>query len=322
MGSADPLVFSLQHFCLHDGPGIRSIVFFKGCPLRCAWCQNVESWNRHAEIAFKAHLCIGCTACVKNCPAHAMQDIGKRDKDRCLGCHTCIKNCPSGAMTLFGTSRSPESILEELRPEFPLFRTSGGGVTFSGGEPALHPEFVAGIAGALGREGIESALETCGCFDLEKAWTLIREVAYLLFDIKLFREEDHRRFCGAGNRVIKDNLRSLARDCGGNTRPLLWPRFPLVPGITGGEENIRGWAELLQELGIPRVTIVPYHPMGENKRRWLGLAEGPAIRIPDEEELLAAETLFNAGGIRVYRSGEEDWNIRNAGQSCTEADFI
>jgi pyruvate formate lyase activating enzyme len=215
-------------------------------------------------------------------------------------------------MTLFGTARSPGSILEELRPEFPLLRTSGGGVTFSGGEPTLHPEFATELAKALRREGITAALETCGCFDLERQRPLIRELAYILFDLKLFREEDHRRFCGAGNDVITANLKSLAACCRENGHPLLWPRLPLVPGITDGQDNIRSWAKLLHGLGIPYVTIVPYHPMGESKRRWLGLPEGPALRVPGEEEIRAAEMLFKAEGIQAFRPGEEDWDIRNA----------
>ncbi len=305
MGSAEPLIFSLQHFCLHDGPGIRSLVFFKGCPLRCPWCQNVESWKAEIEIAFKPALCINCGTCVENCPEHALAEVGKRDVKVCRLCFACTESCPSGAMTRFGIHRTPEEIVEELRPEFPLFKTSGGGVTFTGGEPSLYPEFTTRLAGLLRQEGIDAALETCGFFDMEKLSPLVRELQVVLYDIKIYDSEQHHRVCGVDNTVIKQNLKSLAEARGRHEGPLIRPRLPLVPGMTDGQENIKGWASFLRGLGIPFLTVVPYHPMGANKRRWLGLPAGPEFRVPTNAELLTVEQLFSAEGIRVYKPGEE-----------------
>lgn len=309
MGSADPLVFSIQHFCIHDGPGIRSLVFFKGCPLRCPWCQNVESWKAVPEIAFKAALCIGCGRCVRLCPEHAVARAGTRDAGRCRLCLRCIEGCPSGALSLFGIARSPEEIVGELRPEFSLLRSSGGGVTLTGGEPTLYPEFTAELAWRLRAEGIDVSVETCGLFDMERLRPLLRELRLVLFDIKVFDPDLHLRLCGKDNTVIRCNLRTLAEEARGRDAPPVWPRLPLVPGMTDDRDNILGWAGFLQGLGISFLTVVPYHPMGEVKRRWLGLPDGPGLRTPTEDEIAGIEELFSAEGIRVYRPGEEEYPV-------------
>ena len=307
MGSPEPLIFSLQHFCVHDGPGIRSLVFFKGCQLHCAWCQNVESWRADAEIGFKPHLCIGCERCVERCPRHAIATPGHRDAERCGGCFTCVEACPSGATTRFGMKRTPEEIITEIRPEFPLLRESGGGVTLTGGEPTLFPVFAASLASLLRSEGIQVALETCGFFKLEQLRPFLMELQLVLFDIKVFDSERHRLLCGSENGVIKENLRALAEASKKGEAPPVWPRLPLVPGMTDGEANFRSWAGFLRDIGIPFLTVVPYHPMGANKRRWLGLPAGPDIRVPKEEEIEAIVELFYTHGVMVSKPGEEDF---------------
>jgi len=307
MGSPEPLIFSLQHFCVHDGPGIRSLVFFKGCPLRCVWCQNVESWKAEAEIGFKAHLCIACGRCVERCPERAIASPGRRDANRCRLCFTCVEACPSGAMTRVGVRRTPEEIVAELRPEFPLLRDSGGGVTFTGGEPALFPEFATDVARLLRSEGIPVALETGGLFNPERLNPLTAELQLILFDIKVFDGEQHRLLCGSENMVIKENLRSLVQATRLGQGPPVWPRLPLVPGMTDGPANIRSWAGLLRDVGTPFVTVVPYHHMGTVKRAWLGLPAGPDLRVPGDGEMAAAAGLFASEGIRAYHPGEEDF---------------
>ncbi len=306
MASADPLIISLQHFCLHDGPGIRSLVFFKGCPLRCIWCQNVESWKAEAEIAFKAHLCINCGRCVEKCPEHALPEVGKRNAELCRYCFTCTDSCPSGAMTRFGISLSVEEIMEKLRPEFSLFRTSGGGVTFTGGEPTLYPDFAVSLSKSLRAEGIDVALETCGLFNFARLRPLLQELQLVLFDIKVFDKTQHRRLCGQENTEIKKNLKSLAEAWSRKDGPLIWPRLPLVPGVTDGHNNIKNWADFLRGLGLSFLTIVPYHPMGANKRRWLGLKAIPELCVPTDEDIKSIGELFSTEGINVYKPGEEN----------------
>jgi glycyl-radical enzyme activating protein len=313
MGSADPLILSLQHFCIHDGPGIRSLVFFKGCPLHCAWCQNVESWKAEAEIGYKSALCIGCGACAAACPERAVARAGSRDPSLCRRCFSCVEACPSGATVRFGTAMTPCGIVEALRPEFPLYLSSGGGVTLSGGEPALHPGFASLLAGLLREEGVSVAMETCGMFHLDHAAPLLRELDLVLFDVKIFDPVELHRLCGGDARLIRENLEALAGAWRRREGPCVWPRLPVVPGMTAGEDNIRAWAGFLRGLGIESLTVVPYHPMGAVKRAWLGIPDGPGLRVPGEEELEAISRLLSEHGIRACRPGDEDFPAGLAG---------
>lgn len=309
-GPVAPLVTAVQHFCLHDGPGVRSLVFFKGCPLRCAWCQNPETWESTADLAFRSHLCVGCGRCVEACPERALAAPGRRDSDRCRSCFGCADGCPSGALTRYGDRATVEDLLEELRPEFALHRRSGGGVTLSGGEATLFPAFAADLAGRLRREGIGVALETCGLFTRNHATDrLIGNLDLILFDIKVFDDAAHRRHCGAGNRPIKENLTELVRSVGpGLGRgPTVWPRLPLVPGFTDAEDNLAAWAEFLSGLGLTRLTVIPYHRLGESKREWLGLEPGPRLEPPGAPAVERAYQVLEAHGVEPCAPGEEAW---------------
>lgn len=309
-----PLVFALQHFCLHDGPGTRSIVFFKGCPLRCSWCQNPESWRREVELGHKANVCISCEQCVQICPTSAMRRPGDWEPDACTSCMKCVDVCPAGAMVRFGEARSVEMLHAELRKEYALYRRSGGGVTFSGGEATLFADFAGKLAAELRQDGIHVTVETCGLFNLEdvelrtKVRRLLAHTDLLLFDLKLFSDEAHRLHCGAGNVRIKDNLVALARERREGSPLALWPRLPVIPGITDTPANLAGWANFLLELNLTHISLVPYHELGSGKRRWLkGIPLAPRLPILSEHSLEQTRQYLRDRGITPYAPGEENW---------------
>jgi glycyl-radical enzyme activating protein len=305
-----PLIVSVQHFCLHDGPGIRSIVFFKGCPLRCPWCQNPEAWSAGPSLAHKQQLCVGCGTCVASCPTGSLARPGARDLSRCRQevCFACAASCPTGATTCIGTPAGVEDLLQEIRPDYPFFARSGGGVTLSGGEPTLFPVFAAELAGRLREDGVHVALETCGQLDLERAGPLLSALDLVLFDVKIFDDERLRTLCGGDGERIRHNLRALATAARAGTGPVVWPRLPLVPGLTDDAENLAGWGRLLAELGLRQITLVPYHRLGLSKRGWLGLDPGPRFDLPSGAELDAARGHLAALGIASHSPGEEPWD--------------
>ncbi len=306
--AGEPLIVSLQHFCLHDGPGVRSLVFFKGCPLRCTWCQNPETWRPGAEIGFKAHLCISCGKCVAACPNSARTEIGERNGAACRLCFACTEACPAGALHRFGQPLGVAEVIEQLRPEFPLYRTSGGGVTLSGGEPALFPSFAAQLAGALRAEGVHVAMETSGRFSPYRTAELMRQLDLLLFDVKIFDNGQHERLCGAGNERIKANLRELAPRADDHASLPIWARLPLIPGLTDARDNLLAWAGFLAKLGIMNISLVPYHRLGEAKRGWLELPPEPEIPDINDAQIAWARDLMSGAGMRVFLPGEEDWD--------------
>jgi len=297
-------ISAVQHFCLQDGPGVRSTVFFKGCPLRCAWCHNPESQEDEPQLAFKEHLCIGCGKCVEACEHGARKRPGLPDNARCQRCFACVATCPSTALLRYGESRTVADLLSELSPEFPLYRESGGGVTLSGGEPTRQARFAASLAAALSAEGIHVALETCGHYDSDDpdVSALLSHVDLVLFDVKLADPEAHCRFTGVDNRNIVGNLLALTgQEQGAGLRP----RLPLIPGATDGPDNLRAMAGLLEQCGLPSLSVVPYHAMGEARRAWIGWDPGPEFGDLHDEAVLEAFSVLESAGIEPCLAGDE-----------------
>lgn len=226
----------------------------------------------------------------------------------------CVDTCPAGAMVRFGEPRSVQSLHAELREEYALYRRSKGGVTFSGGEVTLFAEFAGELSAELKRDGIHVAVETCGLFnlhDLDARTTVRRLLAntdLLLFDLKLFPDAAHRLHCGAGNVRIKENLAQLAREQREGGSLALWPRLPIIPGITDTAENLDGWAGLLLTLGLTHVSLVPYHELGSGKRHWLkGVPLAPQLPALSAQSLERTRQRLSELGIKPYLPGEEDW---------------
>lgn len=265
-----PLVADIKRNSLDDGPGIRSVVFFKGCSLTCVWCHNPECISAGQELLYKAESCIGCKTCVKVCPTKAVpQESGPvgLDKKRCDLCGECAEECPAGALSVVGRYYSPKELFEELVRDKPFYDNSNGGVTLSGGEPTLFIDYVSETAAMLKKAGIKVCVETCGDFDWDVfSSKLLPSVSLIYVDVKLFDGEEHQKFTGRGNERIKENILRISRL--ENVDKLV--RVPLIPDITATERNLSAVAEWLKENGINRIALLPYNPLWVAKARGLG----------------------------------------------------
>ncbi len=263
-----PLIFEIKGNALDDGPGIRSVVFFKGCPLSCSWCHNPEGRRTQMEIAYDRKECIGCGACAAVCLAKAvsLQHVHHIDRSKCTLCFECIDTCPAGALTRVGRPMTVEEIVDEVLKDKPFFDTSGGGVTFSGGEPVLFMEFLSDLLRHLKKHRIHTLLETSGFFDFSKFEQLIFPyLDAIYYDIKILNNDAHRRYTGVSNERILDNFERLSKK-----GVSLLPRTPLVPGITDTPDNILNIAGYLAKLNITRAALLSYNPLWHDKMTKIG----------------------------------------------------
>jgi pyruvate formate lyase activating enzyme len=264
-------VFNIQRFSLHDGPGIRTTVFLKGCPLRCRWCHNPESQSPRPELAFVADRCIGCGACVAACPNGAVSMVDGRpltDRTVCEAAGACVDVCPAGARSLLGREMTLDGLAREVEKDTPFFEESGGGVTFSGGEPLMQPRFVAEALDVFRRREIHTAVDTCGYAPSSVALDVLSRADLVLYDLKTMDPVRHEEWTGVGNDLILSNLEMLAR-----AGVPLRLRVPLVPGVNDGESEIAALGAFASSLkGSPAVNVLPYHAIGMDKNVRLGRA--------------------------------------------------
>ena len=291
-------IFNIQKFCLHDGPGIRTTVFFKGCNLRCKWCANPESQQMTPQLTLDKAKCTGCGACVAVCPEKARaiaEGISQADENRCNSCGACLESCPNGAIALEGKTMDMEQVLAEARKDKAFYKTSGGGVTLSGGEVLLQWPFAMELTRRLHQEDIHVAVETAGAVPENVFSSMLEEVDYVLMDLKHYDTAAHRAGTGLGNEQVLANLQLLQK----SGIPFL-VRIPVIPGFNDSLLDAKSFAEQLKEMGIFRVQLLPFHRLGCHKYEVLGLRYDYAdIPTMQRSELEDYSREFARMGIEV-----------------------
>lgn len=278
------LVFNIQRFSLHDGPGIRTTVFLKGCPLRCAWCHNPEGFVGRAELEYNPVKCIGCgrcSVCPKKC--HVTADgVHTFDRTACVRCFRCVDACPAGALLQAGKLYTVDEVMKQVEADRPYYENSGGGMTLSGGEPLLQPDFSYALLAAAKEKGFNTAMETSGFAKPETIKEISPLVDLFLFDYKVTDPDDHKKYTGVDQAPILENLMTLNEE----GRPIVL-RCPIIPGVNDNERHFDAVASLSGKLdSVIRVDLEPYHELGGAKYAKFGREAAFSAEPPSKERMV------------------------------------
>jgi pyruvate formate lyase activating enzyme len=298
-------IFNIQHYSIHDGPGIRTTVFFMGCPLRCLWCQNPESQGFQPVIFFDAEKCVGCGQCVEACPEgaiHIIEGKSKTNRDQCKGHGRCVEVCPYEARSLMGRNATAGEVFEDVNSDAIFYQNSGGGVTISGGDPVAQPDFAISILKLCREAGIHTAIETCGFAKWEILKAILDYTDLVLYDIKHMDAAIHKKYTAVSNELILDNAKRIRAKL---KLPML-ARLPIIPGYNDSLENLKSAARFIaQELGNEvKVHLLPYHRLGETKYERMEINEGSVhIEPPSDERMKELKKMFESFDLTVAIGG-------------------
>ena len=296
------IIFNIQRYSIHDGPGIRTTVFLKGCPLNCWWCQNPESQLSGQEMLFWGVRCIGCGACSTICPSNAIQiknGIPVTEKEKCILCGKCTEKCPALAREMIGKKLTTEEVTKEIEKDLVFYEESGGGVTFSGGEPLGQSEFLEGLLNGCREKKIHTAVDISGYISWRILKKIIPKVDLFLYDLKIMDSERHKKYTGVFNEIILENLKKLS-----SVHNNIFIRFPVIPGINDDYQNIKETGEFLSSLKIAQVNILPYHYMGIDKYGRLGRTyKLVTTQPPSEEKLSEIAAILSKFNLKVKLRG-------------------
>jgi pyruvate formate lyase activating enzyme len=297
------IIFDIKRYAIHDGPGIRTTIFMKGCPLACGWCHNPEGIDPQPFLAYHRKRCLHCGACVESCPqqalrleAHGVVPSGAP----CKSCFTCVDVCPAEARERIGREVAASDLIQEIKKEIPFYDTSGGGVTFSGGEPLMQASFLIEMLILCEAEHIHRAVDTTGHASRETLQAVARHTDLFLYDLKIVDSEKHRKFTGVPNDLILDNLRWLA----GQGIELI-VRIPLIPGVNDDADNLEKTGALLKQLSpLKKVDLLPYHDFQKNKYRRFDIKYSNSGTPPPTGEALAGiRKQLESHGLKVAIGG-------------------
>jgi len=293
------IVFDIQHYSIHDGPGIRTNVFLKGCPLRCLWCQNPESQKHFPQLMFDAQKCTGCSLCAAVCPKNAILiENGKSvtDRSKCDGCGLCVTVCLPEARSISGKRMTVEEVCREVMKD-KLFYQDTGGVTLTGGEPLYQPEFSKAILARCKELGITTCIETCGFGNWVIFKPILKYTDTVLYDLKHMNSEKHKQCTGVSNELILDNLKRISAGTG---LPV-FVRTPVIPGYNDEPDNYHAMGRFIADnvSTCQAVELLPYHRLGEGKMLQLGGEINIEIRTPSEPEIEYLRNIIRSYGIEV-----------------------